>query len=108
MPTAAEVFAEVKARLADDPSKVAGINAVYQFNISGDAGGNWYVDLTGDTPVVNEGEHENPNCTIVTDADTFVGVATGTINGQMAFMTGKLKIKGDMGLALKLQKILGG
>lgn len=107
MPTPADVFEEIKKRLEADPSKVAGIKAVYQFNLSGETGGNWYVDLTGDTPTVNQGEHASPNCTIITDADTFVGVATGTINGQMAFMTGKLKIKGDMGLALKLQKILG-
>jgi len=108
MPTPKDVFAEVEKRLKEDPSKVAGINAVYQFNLSGESGGSWYVDLTGDEPKVEEGEHESPNCTIITDADTFVGVATGSINGQMAFMTGKLKIKGDMGLALKLQKILGG
>jgi len=107
MPTAAEVFNEIKQRLTTDPSKVAGIKAVYQFNLTGETGGSWYVDLTGAAPVVGSGDHASPNCTIITDADTFVGVASGTINGQMAFMTGKLKIKGDMGLALKLQKILG-
>ena len=89
-----------------DPGKVANIKAIYLFKITGDSGGVWYVDLTGPEPKIGAGEIQ-ANCTITcTDAD-FVNIVTGKLNGQMAFMTGKLKIAGDMGLALKLQKILG-
>ena len=64
-------------------------------------------DSTGDAPVVAEGTHDNPNVTITVSAEDFVAIKTGELNGQMAFMQGKLKIAGDMGLAMKLQKLLG-
>jgi putative sterol carrier protein len=47
-----------------------------------------------------------PKCTVAaTDAD-FLAIVNGKMNAQMAFMSGKLKIQGDMGLAMKLQQIL--
>lgn len=89
-----------------DPGKVANIKAVYLFKITGDDGGTWFVDLTGDAPVVGAGEKQ-ANCTITCASADFVNIVSGKLNGQMAFMTGKLKIAGDMGLAMKLQKIIG-
>jgi len=106
--TPKEIFdVKIPENLQNDPDKVAGMNAIYQFNITGDAGGSWYVDLTASPPAVAEGTSDNANCTITCTADDFVGIVTGKLNGQMAFMTGKLKIAGDMGLAMKLQKVLG-
>jgi len=107
MSTPKEIFAQMKDSFAADPNKVEGIKAVYQFKITGDNGGNWFADSTGDAPVIGEGEHENPSVTITCADQDFVDIKTGKLNGQMAFMTGKLKISGDMGLAMKLQKILG-
>jgi len=105
--TPKSIFEEkIPGNLKNDPAKVAGIKAVYQFNITGDTGGSWYVDLTGE-PVVAAGTKAGANCTIEMKDGDFVDIVTGKLNGQMAFMTGKLKIKGDMGLAMKLQKILG-
>ena len=57
--------------------------------------------------MVAAGTKAGANCTIEMKDGDFVDIVTGKLNGQMAFMTGKLKIKGDMGLAMKLQKILG-
>lgn len=107
MSTPKEVFAEMSTAFAADPGKVEGVNAVYQFVITGDDGGEWYADTTGDAPSIGDGKHDSPNVTITCSDSDFVDIKTGKLNGQMAFMTGKLKIAGDMGLAMKLQKILG-
>jgi putative sterol carrier protein len=94
------------ARLAAKPDVVAKINAVYQFNISGPSGGTWAVDCTAPGGAVTAGAPASPKCTVaMTDAD-FVNLVNGKLNAQMAFMSGKLKIQGDMGLAMKLQQIL--
>ena len=55
---------------------------------------------------VGKGAPENPNITISMKAPDFVDLATGKLDGTMAFMSGKIKIKGDMGLAMKLQSVL--
>ena len=96
----------IKENLAANPDVVTKINSIYQFNISGPTGGEWFVDLTKPGGDVGAGQNPGAKCTIMmTDAD-FLALVTGKLNAQMAFMTGKLKIKGDMGLALKLQNIL--
>ncbi len=107
MSTPKEIFEEMKTNFAADPGKVEGVNAVYQFVVTGDNGGEWYADTTSDAPSIGEGTHDNPNVTITVGDQDFVDIKSGKLNGQMAFMTGKLKIAGDMGLAMKLQKILG-
>jgi hypothetical protein len=93
-------------RLKAKPDVVAKINAVYQFHISGAGGGAWSIDCTCGG-LVSAGTVPSARCTVnMTDAD-FLAVVNGTLNPQMAFMTGKLKIQGDMALAMKLQQILG-
>lgn len=54
---------------------------------------------------VQPGTHASPNITITMKEDDYLAMVNGKLNGQMAFMSGKLKIAGDMGLALKLQNL---
>ena len=106
--TVKQIFEEkIAGELQSNPNKVAGINAIYQFNITGDNGANYWVDLTAEPYKVGAGTNDNPNCTITASDNDFTDMVAGKLNGQMAFMTGKLKIAGDMGLALKLQKLIG-
>ena len=106
MPTANEVFTEINNRLTADPSKVAGMNAVYAFDLAGDDGGQYHIAVKDGSADVGEGAPENPNITISMKSEDFVDLATGKLDGTMAFMSGKIKIKGDMGLAMKLQTVL--
>jgi len=94
-------------RLKSKPDLVTKINAIYQFNISGPTGGQWAVDCATPGGAVAAGPSAEAKCTVAcTDAD-FLAIVNGKLNPQMAFMMGKLKIQGDMGLALKLAQLLG-
>lgn len=103
--TVAEFFNGLKGHI--NPEKVKGINATYQWDVTGDGGGKYYARLADGQVEVTQGEAANPNITITVSAADWLDIVNGKLNPQMAFMTGKLKIKGDMTLALKLQSIIG-
>jgi putative sterol carrier protein len=106
--TPREIFEDkLPPRLQEKGESLTKVNAIYQFNVTGDEGGHWWVDATKAGGEVGEGENQNAKCTITMSDSDFVDLVSGKLNGQMAFMTGKLKIKGDMGLALKLGSVLG-
>ena len=64
-----------------------------------------FIDGTGDTNEVSQRDEE-ADCTISTTADTLMQLQSGDMNPMMAVMGGKVKIQGDMGLAMKLQSLL--
>jgi putative sterol carrier protein len=101
-----EIFTQINSRLEANPSKIAGMNAAYAFDLSGDDGGAYHITLKDGSGEAGPGAAENPNTTISMKDTDFVDLATGKLDGTAAFMSGKLKIKGDMGLAMKLQGIL--
>ena len=103
MPTVEEVFAGMPASFQKDAA--AGMNAVYQYDITGDGGGKWYATIKEGELEVVKGEHENPNITLTMADEDYLAMIAGNLDGQAAFMTGKLKIKGDMSLAMKLGSI---
>ena len=92
---------------AADPEKMKGVSAVYQFDLSGDNGGVFHVTVDDGKATVVESEHDNPNITISMAAEDFDAMLDGKLNATSAFMAGKLKVKGDMSLAMKLQSLLG-
>ncbi len=96
---------QLPARLAAKPDVVAKINALYQFNISGPEGGSWSVDCTAGGKI-SAGTAQGARCTVAATDKDFLAIVNGKLNPQMAFMSGKLRIQGDMGLAMKLQQIL--
>ncbi len=85
-----------------DASKIAGVNNSYLFNIEGE--GTWLVSVADGSVNVSEGEGD-ADATIETSSETFEKIVSGEQNPTTAYMTGKLKIKGDMGAAMKLQKL---
>jgi putative sterol carrier protein len=85
-----------------DPSKTAGMNSSYIFDIEG--AGTWKVDVQDGAVKVTEGA-EDADVTITTSEETFEKITSGEQNATSAYMTGKLKVKGDMGAAMKLQKL---
>ena len=98
-----EIFSQMPAQINPDAAK--GMNSVIQFNLSGEGGGNYYVEIKDGTAKVTEGSHASPNMMMTLAASDYVDLIMGKLNGQMAFMSGKLKIAGDMGLAMKMQTL---
>ena len=96
-------FAGLPARI--DPARVAGIDTVFAFDIA-DAGA-WTVRLAGGAPTVEDGLAGDASCTIVAKAQHFEEILAGKRNPTTAFLTGKLKVKGDMAAATQLKEIFG-
>jgi putative sterol carrier protein len=82
------------------------MNAIYAFDLNGESPGQYHISIKDGSADVGEGAPANPNITITMKSEDFVDLATGKLDGTMAFMSGKIKIKGDMGLAMKLQSVL--
>jgi putative sterol carrier protein len=95
-----EFFESLESRA--DPEKLAGVTNSYVFDIEGE--GQWKVDVSDGTVSVTEGGGE-ADVTLSSSAETFDQIASGDLNPTSAYMSGKLKIKGDMGAAMKLQKL---
>ena len=85
-----------------DAEKTAGMNNSYLFDIEG--AGKWLVNVEDGKVTVTEGDGE-ADTTLTTSEESFLAIARGEQNPTTAYMTGKLKIKGDMGAAMKLQKL---
>jgi putative sterol carrier protein len=85
-----------------DADKLAGMSNTYLFDIEGE--GQWLVVVADGAIKVTEGTGE-ADTTITTSGETFEQIVAGDQNPTTAYMTGKLKIKGDMGAAMKLQKL---
>ena len=100
MPTAQEFFEALPSRVT--PDRIEGMNNTYVFDIEG--AGVWSVAVADGAVTVTEGSSD-ADCTFAASEETFEKIASGEQNATTAYMTGKLKIKGDMGAAMKLQKI---
>jgi putative sterol carrier protein len=85
-----------------DPAKTAGMNNSYVFDVDGV--GQWTVTVADGAVSVDEGASD-ADCTISASEETLQKIVAGEQNATTAYMTGKLKIKGDMGAAMKLQKL---
>src|ERR671938_82754 len=85
-----------------DAGKTQGMNNSYLFDIDG--AGKWVVDVRDGQVGVQEGG-ESADVTIATSEENFQKIVSGELNPTSAYMTGKLKVKGDMGAAMKLQKL---
>ena len=98
--SAREFFESLEGRI--DPSKTAGMTNSYVFEIA-DVG-TWKVDVEDGSVKVREGGGD-ADATISASEDTFKDVASGDLNATTAYMTGKLKVRGDMGAAMKLSRL---
>jgi len=104
--TTKEIFNEMQKRMDANPAKLTGIKAVFQFDISGADPGVYSVAMADGKAVVSEGASPLPDITITMASSDFADMVEGRLDGITAFMGGKLKVKGDMMLAMQLQSLL--
>ena len=84
------------------PERAAGVDVIVQVNLAGDKGGAWTVSIRDQTCKVVEGVHEMPVITIDAAAQNILDIIDGSLDPMVAYMTGKLTLKGDRSKAMKL------
>jgi putative sterol carrier protein len=98
-----EVFEMMPRQL--NKKAAAGLNVAYQFDLSGRGGGRWQVIVLDGRCESKYGQHPSPNITITISASDYLDMLDGKLDGQVAYMSGKFRLAGDMGLALKMQDL---
>ena len=101
--TPQEVFDAMRTNFQTEKAK--GVHARYQWQLSGSQGGEWWIEVNDGTCKMGRGKIDNPNVTFVVSDKDWVALSNGKLGGTWAFLTGRLKIRGDKGLAKKLGEI---
>ncbi len=101
----ADIFAKIPERF--NAEKASDVNMTLVFSLSGDNGGDWTIKIADGAVDVNEGAADSPNATINMDGDDYVKMMSGELNPMMAFMSGKVKVDGDLNSVMKMQSIFG-
>ena len=84
------------------PTKAKGVHARYQWDLSGPNGGQWWIDVEDGKYKMGKGKIPNPNVTFVATDKDWVAVSNNELGGTWAYLTGRMKIRGDQGIARKL------
>jgi putative sterol carrier protein len=97
------VFERIKQ--VSSPAIVKKVNAVYIFDVEGE--GKWHVDLTSGKGEIGQGDPTNkPDVTIAVNKETFLKMFNRELKPATAFMSGQLKLSGDLSKALALESVM--
>jgi len=99
-----EVFLGLQERL--NGQEIKGLNGTFQFELEGEEEGLYHIIFLEGRGKTGEGALAAPNLHVTMSSEDFRAMLAGELNPAAAFMSGKLKVKGDMGLAMKLQSFL--
>lgn len=86
------------------PERAGRANAVVQFQLTGEGGGDWYMTIKDRTCTVTEGQADSPKATIRTSAENYMALYTGKLDSMKAFTTGKVKASGDLSLLRRMDR----
>ena len=98
---------EFMSRMAEAfiPEKAVGLDATIQLNLTGDHAGEWNLVIKNSQCTLAQGTAPAPKLTVTADSGDFIKIFTGQLDGMQAYMQGKLKLAGDMSLAMKLMNL---
>jgi len=99
---------DLPTRLAANPDAARRIGAKYQFNITGEGGGQWFLDLSRTGPTIEAGNPGKADCSITISAADFQQLQQNPNSGMQMYFSGRLRVAGDEMLAMRLQDILRG
>lgn len=103
MAEVSKLFANMAGQF--NAEKAADINVTMQFTLSGENGGQWYVQIADGKCDVHQGTASDPTATVMMDGDDYSDMVTGKLNPMTAFMSGKVKVDGDLGAVMKFQTL---
>jgi putative sterol carrier protein len=101
--TAAEAFEALSEKAASQ--NLAGVDAVILFDLAGEGGGQWTATAAEGTLSLAEGAPASPQVTIRFSADDFLALMNGEMNPIAAFMQGRIRVEGDVSVAMRLQSL---
>lgn len=104
--TVKETYLTLAEKMNQNPEGINGENIVYQFDLSGKEEGTFQIKIADDKVECKEGTPFEPKCTLALSDQNFLKLLNGNLNPTMAYMSGKLKVNGQLGYALKLHSIL--
>lgn len=106
-PAALETMRDLVAGLpyAFNPTAAKDMKAVIQFDVSNEEPGKYFLEIADGQCAAYLGENPSPTMTITTPAEVWLGIARGEVHGAVAFMTGKYKVSGDLGLMMQFEKL---
>ena len=84
------------------PAKAKGVHARYQWDLSGPNGGQWWIEVNDGTYKMAKGKISDPNVTFIATDKDWVAICHDQLSGIWAYFTGRLKVRGDQGVARKL------
>lgn len=104
--SAAELFdRQLPAALAAKPAKGRDVGSVFRFNVMGDGGGDWTIDLISSPPTCTRGDAGTAQCTVEIANEDFKAMLANPQVGLELYYNGKLKISGDPAAVSKLQSL---
>jgi putative sterol carrier protein len=89
-------------RSSFQPAKAKGVHARYQWDLSGPNGGEWWIDVNDGTYKMGKGKIDHPSVTFIAKDKDWVAICHDQLSGTWAYLTGRLKVRGDQGIARKL------
>jgi len=98
-----QLIAKLRARF--DPEAAESVSAIYQFDL--DDVDDYHMTIDHGTIDIQPGRHPDPGVTIISDTQTLLALVRKELNTMQALLTGKVKVKGDIGLASRLPKLFG-
>ena len=101
--TIKELFEAMPSQL--NSAAAGGLDKTFQWNITGDEAGKWALKVANGSGQVIPGGVEKPDITFTVSDKDWLAIAEGKLDAMNAFMTGKLKVAGDMMLAMRLQQL---
>ncbi len=87
------------------PDQAGDTRAVIQFDLSGEGGGQWYVTIEDHTLTVDAGQTPTPSLTVTTSASDYLAMVNGDLRPMSAFMQGKVRVRGDVPLLMRMQSL---
>lgn len=88
-----------------DAQAAEGLDAVFQWEIVGDGGGVWHIQVADGKAALSEGRHDAPTVSQICSTELFLSMVNLEVDGMQAFMSGQLKLTGDMMAAQKIMAV---